>query len=583
MNKIGIYIISITLLLFTACDKFIELDPLDEITEAAYYNTPEHFRTGSNLFYKSMVGMRRMDAVHTTDYGSDLIAYNADSREYGRGVVTVPLTDDTWWDDSYTAIRNINILLQKAEEYEGDKTEIAQYVATAYFFRAYQNFILLQRYGGVPIITTVVDVDSEELEGQRNSRYEVVYQILSDLDMATTDLLPEQSIAVADKGKISKWAAEALKAKVLLYEATWEKYVGTTTDGDGETSGAGSVIPEGYPSVDEMLAEAISLSIDVIDNGGYELWNHNEELDNLSMLYLFNLEDEGSNPAGLTKESNNEFILYTKYDFVYYQGNTNISHGVRNRLSPSRKFLDMFLCTDGLPANQSDLFQGYATISSQYQNRDYRLTSYFCDFDTWDTPADNQNPVEINARKFHSYPGYRDDKTESFDFPQIRLAEVYLTFAEATYELNGSITNAELDYSINKVRARSGVAGVSNEKAAAYNLDLKEEIRRERTVELFAETNRYYDLKRWGIAEQELNADIFSHVVEGTILETDPSVYNSGDYPYGQQVTTTADGELSTLLVDPASNRHFERKHYLMPIPSSQINLSAKLLQNPGY
>lgn len=582
MKKIFFYILSIYVLLITSCDTFLELDPMSEMTESDYYQTAEQFEDASNLFYKYMVGLRRLDSEHNLDYGSDLIAYNIDSRDYSRGIVTVPLEEEDWWDESYTAIRNINILLEKADEYSGVE-DISEYIAVSRFFRAYQHWVLLQRYGGVPIVTSVLDVDSPELMGQRNSRYEVVAQIIEDLDAAIPDLLPEQSISDADKGKISSWAAEALKAKILLHEATWETYVGTTTDGDGTTEGAGTVKPDDYPSVTEMLTEVVELCEDVIDNGGYELWDHNDDLDNLSNLYLFTLEDEGSNPAGYTKDSNGEFILYAKYDYTLYQGDNNISHGVTDRHSPSRKFLDMFLCTDGLPISKSSLFQGYTNISDQWKNRDYRMTSYFDDDDTWDTPTDDQRPVTINGRKFHSYPDYRDDGEESFDFPNIRFAEVLLTYAEAIYELNGSITDDQLNYSMNKVRARAGVASLTNAIVTTYGLDMEEEIRRERTVELFAETNRYYDLKRWGIAESELNATIYSHVVEGTILETDDSCYDDEDFPYGSEVTTTGSGELECLIADPASNRNFQRTHYLMPLPSEEINLNGNLLQNPGY
>lgn len=92
------------------------------------------------------------------------------------------------------------------------------------------TILLIEVFGGVPVVTKVLDVTSPELYGKRNSRYEVVNLILSDLDEAIAGLPLEQNITSADKGKISKQAAQAFKARVLLYEATWRKYNGTSTD-----------------------------------------------------------------------------------------------------------------------------------------------------------------------------------------------------------------------------------------------------------------------------------------------------------------------------------------------------------------
>ena len=91
-------------------------------------------------------------------------------------------------------------------------------------------------------------------------------------------------------------------SKALLYEATWEKYVGTSTDGDGTSSGAGTAKPSGYPSVTDMLNKSVDLAEDIMENGGFELWdyNHLPEMENKSNHFFFNLEDAGSNPAGLS-------------------------------------------------------------------------------------------------------------------------------------------------------------------------------------------------------------------------------------------------------------------------------------------
>ena len=142
--------------------------------------------------------------------------------------------DDSRWGNCYGNIRATNHMFERAvSSYTGNLADIKKELAEGHFFRAYNYFYLLKFFGGVPVVTKVLDVTSPELYGKRNSRYEVVNLILSDLDEAIAGLPLEQNITSADKGKISKQAAQAFKARVLLYEATWRKYNGTSTDFEG--------------------------------------------------------------------------------------------------------------------------------------------------------------------------------------------------------------------------------------------------------------------------------------------------------------------------------------------------------------
>ncbi|MCL3780109.1 RagB/SusD family nutrient uptake outer membrane protein [Prolixibacteraceae bacterium JC049] len=575
-------------MLFTACEAdYLDLDPQDTITEAAYFTEPSHFEAAANDFYNKMVSWREIDGSSPYDFmdlGTDLTAY---TQSYGRGILTTS-NGDKYWRNSYKYIRANNILLQKASEYKGDKTDIAQYVAEAKFFRAWHHFLLLQRFGGVPIVTTVLDLESPELQGKRMSRYQVMAQIIADLNDAIEALPLEQNIPSNKKGHISKWAAMSFKARVLLFEATWEKYVGTSTDGDGTSTGAGSEA-HNPANVNTYLTEAVKLTKEVMDNGGYEIWNHNDKLNNGSSYFLFCLEDADSNPAGLDKSSNKEFILYNKYDYDIYQGGQQISHTVQSRMAASRKFMDMFLCTDGLPISKSPLFKGYAKVSHEYQNRDYRQAAYFGKINNGEIPSDGSVQLKgsraYDGRKFraYNYGTYRAARTESADYAQIRLAEVYLIYAEALIELNNAITDEQLNASVNKIRNRAGIASLTNALVNDNGLDMLQEIRRERTIELYGENSRYNDLKRWGIAESELNQDICSSVIEGSEFENNPDLYTPNVYPYGELSVETGKGTLRALLIDPAANRDFKRMHYLYPIPLEEIQLNNSLVQNPNY
>lgn len=593
MKNIKYIISGLIMLAFVACQEdFIDLSPPASITDDVFYTEAEHFLSGSNRFYTNL--MNWGDQGVYADHGSDLIGFTEAStmQEYGRGETQAPESDGDY-SSAYTAIRDINLLLARAADYGGN--DIGEYVAASYFHRAYQYWALVQKYGGVTLVLQPLDVDSEELNAPRNSRYEVVAQILADLDAAMAGLPNETNIASGDKGKISKEAAMAFKAEVLLHEATWMKYVGTSTDGDGTSTGAGSA---GFSesNINAYLQEAASLCKSIMNGGYFELWDHNDVLDNLSSNFLFVLEDGGSNPAGLDKSSNKEYIFYAKYDFIFRQANTLLSHVYQGRVKPSRKMVDMFLSSDGLPIGKSPLFEGYAETQSEFQNRDYRLRSYFTPHltvgeipQTGDITMKGTNAFGYANAKFMSWKwggdgAYRATRTESFDMPFIRLPEVYLTYAEALYELNGTLTDPQMDESINLVKARAGLPPLSNAFLSENGMDLGTEIRRERTIELFAESaTRYTDLRRWGIAEEELGKARYGAVIESTAYENNIDLYDPSTYAYPEESTETGVGLRRCIVVEPSDIRNFARHHYLFPLPTSQTSLNESLLQNPGY
>lgn len=227
-----------------SCSDFLDKEPLDQGTEAIMFNNPSQFEQAAYALYN-------LPGWNNADYDS-----NTDISGIGsNGGGSAPQNTDNW-STPYSQLRTINILLQKAADY-GDQASIATSVGTAYFFRAWQHYTLLQRFGGVPIIDHVLDVNDPVLFGPRNSRYEVVDLIIKDLQQAV-NLLPKRAdIGFGEnRGKLTREAAQAFLARVALYEATWEKYVPSINydlDGDGKIVGAGTAKPEGYPSINDML------------------------------------------------------------------------------------------------------------------------------------------------------------------------------------------------------------------------------------------------------------------------------------------------------------------------------------------
>lgn len=579
-----IYTMTLGMLLgLSSCaDTFLDLEPLDVRTDVVYFKKASDFKEYANGCYGQLLGWKSPygSSFEFMDNSSDLAANSFSSYELGHGTIQVPTTD-TRWNNCYANIRTVNILLEKGKTYPGAKTDIQQYLSEAYFFRAYNYFYLLKFFGGVPIVTTVLDVDSPELTGPRNSRYEVVDLIISDLDKAIEGLPLEQNIPVAEKGRISYYGAKAFKARVLLYEATWRKYNGTSTDYEGSAKPASN-------QIEAFLTETISLCEDVMANGKYAIWNYNNigSMSNMSSRYLFCLEDGGTNPAGLTKSTNNEFIIYSVYDKSLKPGAINLNQSIV-KMDASRKLADMFLCTDGLPIGKSRKFQGYANPGDEFKNRDYRMKSYL--FEVADDIVLNAGRSGYTGAKF--YNPTRANMEESANYPVLRLAEVYLNYAEAVFEKDGSITDEQLSKSINLLRKRGGIANLTNKLVEDNNLDMLEEIRRERAIELYMEGFRFDDLKRWGIAEEALNASRCGMVIGGANYPTvfvdatgaETSRYNSNTYVWGEEMVETPVGAVNSVVVDSKSNFKVSKTHYLWPIPQQQINMNPSLKQNPGY
>ena len=660
-----IFIASALTFSLSACSDFLNKEPLSQGTEAIVFKTPEHFEQAAYYLYD----------LYGWDYNA--MDRNLDISGLGsNGGGTAPESSGSWG-GPYGQIRDCNILLEKAEEYAGDKNAISHAVGTAHFFRAWQYFKLLKTYGGVPIADHSLDLTDPTLQAPRNSRYEVANFIINDLKEAVKLLTKEKDIPDADKGKISKEAAQSFLARVALYEGTWEKYVpsiGYDLDGDGTNSGAGTAKPEGYPSVTELLTLAKTMSKDVIteaETGTFKLWN---ECDSLSYYYLFNIDDaEGNIPnfKGKGKATNKEFIIYRKYDFNIAKPNKNISHTVIVGLatSISQQFGESFLCRNGLPirisytgnmanAQNNPQFEGYKTFVGEYRNRDYRFISctYIPDRTFWSSrvedgrqltatgkpypdPVFPQNDEVYNpgdpayssscgvfkptlrnnstasgygSRKYLIEGANRPSNTESADYPNLRLAEVHCIYAEATCELNGgNISDEDLDFSINKNRARARVAPLTNalianvwdagywdyeqNKTVCKKMNMLDEIRRERACELFGEGHRMDDLKRWGIAHINLVGQKLGHYVLGTAYETEKAnsaqyfgepCYYPEKYPlrYGiYEGTGKNDPDYGRSIANDPTTLNFIQRDYLTPLPLDRMRLNTNLKQNPGW
>lgn len=568
MKKYKIFLLTIMVgLMFNSC---LDLDPQDQLAETNLWKTPTDFKLFANQFYgwTRDFGNSVYDAPHS-DKRSDIIYDHSDRNNVYRNGTNGLTESDGNYNDAYKRIRRTNILLKNAESY-ANQSDIAQHIGEAKFFRAYCYFDLLQLFGDVIVTEKPLDVTDPELRVARNDRSEAVDFIIKDLQDAAEKLPSSSSV---ENGRIGSEGALAFLSRVALYEGTWQKFRGNEARGK------------------ELLDIAAKAAKNVIDSRNFELFKP-AALGDSAQKYMFILEDIKSNPAGLQKNVNKEYIFARRHDEALSPIGRNITvECLLNVQQISRKFVSMYLCQDGLPIDKSPLFQGYDKMDSEWANRDNRMRY------TLGRPHDNFWSNEksrvswdggeadlANAKTVNYIPGgggYANQKWgterkvntnyEGYDYPIIRYAEVLLNYAEAVFERDDVIEDGDLDISLNLVRLRvnSSMPKLSKNFVSANGLNMRTEIRRERTIELYNEGFRIDDLKRWKTAETEMPMDFLGIKWSDTEFQT--------TYP-NPAYNRNSDG---CLIVE--TGRKWAEKNYLYPIPADQRRLNPNLGQNPGW
>jgi hypothetical protein len=327
-------------------------------------------------------------------------------------------------------------------------------------------------FGGVPLILTEPD-PNEQASLPRNTRDEVVQQVLKDLDAAAATLPVKYTVAT-DIGRATKGAALALKARVLLFEAS--PLINTTGD----------------KAKWKTAAEAAKAVMDLAGTG-YALFPDYRKLflpqnDN-SVESVFDVQF-------ITPQQGSSF------DLIGRQYNTN---------APLRDLIDAYLMKDGLPHTASPLYNA----AKPYENRDPRM------YQTIVYPGDTFQGELVTPSRF-VVTGYGTKKYTVYDkepnsnniqgdrseinYMVIRFADVLLMYAEAQNEAAGP--DASVYAVLDQIRTRAGMPKVAEGKTQAY---LREIIRLERRIELAQEGFYYNDIRRWKLAEKVLNAPILTH------------------------------------------------------------------------
>ncbi len=517
----------------------VERLPETSISDQTFWRSETDLIAATNYLYIFVPGFNNEDV-----WSDDAIGLS--SNQISDGSRLAPSTDANYT-EPYRLIRAANNIIEKAPLAASNvaAATLDRYVADARFFRAWGYFSLVQKYGSVPLILKILSDESPELLEPASPREKIFDQIYQDLDFAIAKLPTMATLGAANYGKISKTAAQAFKARVALFEGTRSKF-------------------HGYGDPMKHLNLAVEASKAIIDGRQHTLYANYFDLFQMAGEGFANKENIIVKPYGVSLAD--RVLTHTYFRGTLENGNKN----------PTKSLVDSYLMTDGLPITKSPLYKTPVVSTDVFTNRDERLSHSV--FKKGDPYIFTKKIFDISPlvfqktgfcfRKFSNIDDW-NNQASFIDRPILRYAEVLLIYAEAKFELTNSITDADLDISINLLRARGKIAKLTNALVTNNSLSMRDEIRRERRVELAQEGHRYWDIIRWKTAEIELPKPVLGNF------------FFKAEFGTATTVNLTPD---NFILVTPASFRKFNpAKDYLWPMPLNEISLNPNLKQNPGW
>lgn len=508
--------LSLTIAVSACDDDFLTRTPLDSPSLETFWETPEHATMWVNNLYLGLKGVS--DAIFEGFSDNAFGRAGAGANNIATGLFdTSDPTVSSNWDYQY---------IRLALEYFENVTRIPDMPETLQnqlegqvrFMLAYQYYRLITLYRDVPLVTRPLAIAESDIT--LTPKQEVLTYILEQLDLAI-EKLPETWPA-SENGRVTKGAALALKARVLLYNERW--------------------------------AEAAAAAKAVMDLELYELHPNFNEL----FLASFNNQTKEVILARQYAETVNTHDIVRTFAPVYLGGYA--------LTQPTDELQQAFQMDDGSAFDWNNPDHAAAPFA----NRDPRFYDTF----TWHGRDYNGVPVDFTGSEFRFaftyiyFLKYVADLKNNFwqshvNWIIFRYADVLLMYAEAKNEDTGP--DDTIFDALDLIRERAGMPLVDrsfyNDKAL-----LREFIRNERRVELAGEGLRYFDIIRWRIAEDVMNKEIKSM-----------NLTNWVDRP--------KDGDGNNLLpVKPVQTRLFDAsKHYVWPIPQTAIDRADKLSQHDEW
>jgi len=528
MKNIGIIGFIFCFLLNVSCKKgLLDTLPKDRLAGDLFWKTEQDAIIASNGVYAALGDSWRyvsMDAF--TDVAHFILQWRGESEvekntfNGSNGVISAQ------WNYCYLLIRASNDFLENVENVsEMDETLKKKLISEMKTIRAFSYINLVMLFGDVPLITAPISVEVAKLV-TRNSTEEIGDFISSELTAAGNDLPEKQE----EDGRITKGAALGLKARAMLYAGRYR--------------------------------EAKDAASEVIESGIYSIHGSYSE--------LFDYGGKNSSEVIFARQYAKDVSPHSI--FLHFTANSLFTQECQ--IVPTKALVDSYqMKSTGLSID--DPASGFNEYEP-YKDRDPRLEySIYSNgqqlpngkklntlpgsgtADDITLSAENVTPTGWYFKKFVSNSDFGNPHNSGLNLIYLRYAEILLTYAEASVEL-GEIDNSVLD-AVNAIRSRNDV-----EMPLISTTDpsrLRAEIRNERMLELAMEGHRLFDIRRWNIAEQ---------VIPGTVKGM-------------TYIDRKKSGELTTVQLSGYVKEFNPSKHYLWPIPSSEIILNENLVQNPGY
>lgn len=558
LHKLIVYITSATLGLH-GCknDGFLDRFPQDQFSDPTYFQSENDLKQYANKFYDDLPVAASFDA----DNNSDNMVPRTQDPLLG-GTLSVPGAEGGWAASDWLLIRECNYFLERYQRAEIANAET--YAAEVRFFRGLFYWQKVARFGDVPLVLQDLDDSSEELFGQRVNRKIVMDQVLEDIQFAV-DNLPETGSE--ENGRLHKDAARALLSRIGLWEGTYRKYH--------------QLEEEQVP-----LQASLTASEDLMESGRYSLYSTGKP--NEDYYNLFVQQNLNGNPENILHQS---YVLD-----VNTQGYTRTA--TENNTGVSKAFVDQYLFKDGKPRATTAYDYDDSRPDSEARDRDPRYIQTIATPDfIWRkgegvaTPLKTGLPAIGTAR---TTTGYWLIKGRSSDLAQynadqsdidafiFRFGEILLNYAEAKYELEGSLSQQDLENSINLLRARVDMPPLrvqvdDDPDGVDYGYQVSAllgEIRRERQIELIGEGLRFFDVLRWRAGKLIENPKTIKGMKLTSRLRKE---YQQNGNDVSSVVTDNQD-----YIVIYNNVRRWNDKYYHYPIPIDQINL-AGYSQNKGW
>jgi hypothetical protein len=544
------------------CDSVLDKGPLDSFTNDNFWTNASNVEGYANTFYNQFTGYGNGSGTglfYFKTLSDDQAGNSFSDWDHKNNLVT-----NSTWKNCYVEIRRANVMIENTPNITAEEAVKNHWIGVARLMRAQQYFQLVRMFGNVPYTEHSLDITDEGvIYGPRTNRDEVMDNVLDDLNFAATNIND-----VTSKVAWSRSMANAMKADICLYEGTFRKY---RKEADGQpapdATGAQKFLTACKEACSAVMAKSYTL--------------------NTSYQGNYNSED---------LSSNKEMIFYKAYKqttfthslVAYICASTQIS-------GMTKDAFDAYLFTDGKPLALTDrdknlvppLVDGKLSLTDMLSVRDKRLSETIDPVMLYPGNGNQRFPGDMEQTSSTGYGvrkydngviplNFRNMTNANFTHaPIFWLSVVYLNYAEACAEL-GSITQADLDKSINLLRARAGLPGLTvavgfSDPANNHGVsDLIWEIRRERRCELmFDNWFRYWDLIRWHQLDK-LDSATYPNILLGGDVRNDPACTLG-------KVGNLIDGSKGGV-------RTYDKKYYLYPVPSGQVDLNPQLdPNNPGW